>query len=136
MEGKNGAVIRNPIGYGAIGAEHPEKLQAFYAAYLNPYLSYHRPCGFTTIQTNGKGQRQRLYRHQDYRTPYEKLTSLPDWDKYLKPGVSKQILQQQADRRTDTEAARRMQKATMTPLETVPHPQMNYKQAPPGALWK
>lgn len=117
VEGKNGAVIRKLIGYGAIGAEHAEKLQAFYMAYLNPYLSYHRPCGFATIETNERGQRKRRYRHQDYRTPYEKLTSLPDWEKHLKPGVSKQILQQQADSRTDTESARRMQKAKVTLLQ-------------------
>ena len=50
VEGKNGAVVRKQIGYGAIGAEHAEAFQKFYTAHLNPYLNYHRPCGFVGIK--------------------------------------------------------------------------------------
>ncbi len=42
VEGKNGAVIRKHIGYGAITAPHAEAFQKFYTAQLNPYLNYHR----------------------------------------------------------------------------------------------
>ena len=77
MEGKNGAVVRKHIGYGAIAAEHASALQRFYTAYFNPYLNYHRPCGFATIEITARGQRRRRYRATDYRTPYEKLLSLP-----------------------------------------------------------
>jgi len=41
VEGKNGAVIRKHIGYGAITAPHAEAFQKFYTAQLNPYLNYH-----------------------------------------------------------------------------------------------
>ena len=116
VEGKNGAVIRKQIGYGAIPSEHAEALQKFYTAYLNPYLNFHRPCGFASFRTNSRGKRQRIYRHTDYRTPYEKLSSLPDWDKYLKEGISPQRLSAEAGRMSDTEAARRMQKAKLALL--------------------
>jgi len=49
VEGKNGAVIRKLIGYGHIPGEHAEDLQKFYTARLNPYLNFHRPCGFATV---------------------------------------------------------------------------------------
>ena len=79
VEGKNGAVIRKHIGYGAIPAEHAEAFQKFYTAHWNSYLNYHRPCGFATIRVLPKGKRQRRYPVEDYRTPYEKLVSLSKW---------------------------------------------------------
>ena len=111
VEGKNGAVVRKQIGYGPIRAEHAEAFQKFYTAHLNPYLNFHRPCGFATIQTDRRGKQKRLYRHQDYQTPYEKLRSLAHWQRYLKPAVQPDQLQQQAQRSSDTQAAQQMQKA-------------------------
>jgi hypothetical protein len=111
VEGKNGAVIRKHMGYGAIPAEHAEEFQKFYAAHFNPYLNYHRPCGFATIETGARGKRRRRYPVGDYRTPFEKLVSLENWEQHLKEGISAQLLQQQATRLSDTEAALRMQKA-------------------------
>ena len=116
VEGKNGAVVRKHIGYGPIGAEHAGAFQKFYTAYLNPYLNFHRPCGFATIQVNQRGRRKRIYRPEDYRTPYEKLISLEGWREYLKPGITEQLLEQEALRRSDTQAARRMQKAKLALL--------------------
>lgn len=111
VEGKNGAVIRKHIGYGLIPAQHAEAFQKFYTAHFNPYLNYHRPCGFATLEIGARGRRRRCYHPEDYRTPYEKLTSLPDWSQHLKAGLTAEQLQQQALRMTDTEAALRMQKA-------------------------
>jgi hypothetical protein len=113
VEGKNGAVIRKQIGYGPIASHHAPEFQKFYTAHLNPYLNFHRPCGYATITTNRRGKRKRTYRHQDYRTPFEKLRSLPDWQQYLKPGITAEQLEAQAQRRSDTEAARRMQQAKL-----------------------
>ena len=118
VEGKNGAVIRKQIGYGPIGAEHAAAFQKFYAAWLNPYLNFHRPCGFATIRTDSRGRRRRTYPQQDYRTPFEKLTALPEWQQYLKPGVSQQQLQRHADRCSDTEAARQMRQAKLELLKS------------------
>ena len=69
VEGKNGAVVRKHIGYGPIAAEHAEAFQKFYTAYFNPYLNYHRPCGFATIRTLARGRHRRVYPAEDYRTP-------------------------------------------------------------------
>jgi hypothetical protein len=117
VEGKNGAVVRKQIGYGPIGAGHAEALQKFFTAYLNPYLNFHRPCGFATITTDQKGKRTRTYRHQDYQTPFEKLTSLKGWQNHLKQGITGQSLRVEAKRKSDTEAAAQMQKAKLDLLE-------------------
>ncbi len=45
----------------------------------------------------------------DYRTPYEKLVSLDNWQQHLKEGITVDYLEQQARRMSDTECARPMQ---------------------------
>ena len=117
VEGKNGAVIRKLIGYGHIPAEHAEALQKFYAQFLNPYLNFHRPCGFATVTVDPRGKRQRRYPVEDYQTPYERLKSLPEATRYLKPGLSWARLDPIADERSDTEWARRMQAAKARMLQ-------------------
>jgi hypothetical protein len=113
VEGKNGAVIRKQMGYGPIAAEHADAFQKFCMASLNPYLNFHRPCGFATIRSDARGKRKRVYPHQDYRTPYEKLRSLADWHTYLKDGIDAGQLERQARRMSDTQAAQQMQKAKL-----------------------
>jgi len=117
VEGKNGAVVRKHIGYGPIGAQHAEEVQKFFTAHLNPYLNYHRPCGFAVVELGARGKKKRIYRTEDYQTPYEKLTSLSDWQQYLKEGLRPAALEQQAGQMGDTEAARRMKKAKLALLE-------------------
>lgn len=69
VEGKNGVVVGKQIGYGPIAGEHAQALQQLYTAYFNPYLNFHRPCGYATVVTNVRGKRKRTYRPKDYRTP-------------------------------------------------------------------
>src|ERR1035437_4942610 len=111
VEGKNGAVVRKLIGYGYIAGEHAEALQKFYTAYLNPYLNYHRPCGFATVSLDARGKRQRRYKAADYATPYEKLKSLPEAAKCLKAGLSSPRLDGFATVMCDTECARKVSAA-------------------------
>ena len=111
MEGKNGAVIRKLIGYGHIPGEHAEALQKFYGQFLNAYLNFHRPCGFATVTVDARGKRRRRYPVEGYQTPYERLKSLPEAARYLKPGLSWARLGPIANERSDTEWARRMQAA-------------------------
>jgi hypothetical protein len=94
-----------------LGSEHAEVWQKFYTAYFNPYLNYHRPCGFATVATDRRGKRKRCYRVDDYRTPYEKLMLLKKWKQYLKPGIKADLLARQSKERSDTEVALHMQKA-------------------------
>jgi hypothetical protein len=111
VEARNGAVIRKLIGYGHIPAQHAEAIRKFYTAHFNPYLNYHRPCGFATTKFNERGKRTRTYRAEDYRTPYEKLKSLPDAASYLKEGTGFDRLDAIAQQMSDTECARRMGEA-------------------------
>lgn len=108
VEGKNGAVIRKQMGYGHIPGEHAEAVQKFYTAQMNPYLNYHRPCGFATVSVDARGKRQRRYPPSDYATPYEKLKSLSKAEQYLKPNLTFAQLDQAASRMSDTECAKRM----------------------------
>jgi hypothetical protein len=62
VEGKNGAVVRKHMGYGLIGSEWAGQIHRFYAESFNPYLNFHRPCGFATIEVNQRGKRHRHYR--------------------------------------------------------------------------
>ena len=116
VEGKNGAVVRKHMGYGLIGSEWAGQIHRFYAEFLNPYLNFHRPCGFATVVVNQRGQRRRHYRADDYRTPYEKLTSLLKWEKYLKRGITASSLNQLAHEHSDTAAAELMQEAKIALL--------------------
>ena len=111
VEGKNGAVVRKYIGYGHLAAEHADAWQRFCTAHLNPYLNFHRPCGFAEVKVNERGKRRRRYPADQYRTPYEKLQMLPDWEKKLKAGITAEWLARQAAAMTDNESAERMQKA-------------------------
>jgi transposase InsO family protein len=108
VEGKNGAIIRKHIGYGHIAAEHAEAVQKFHTAHLNPYLNFHRPCGFATVSLDARGKRQRQYKQTDYATPYEKWKSLPEAEKYLKPDMNFARLDEVARKMSDTEWARKM----------------------------
>src|SRR5580704_15357743 len=108
VEGKNGAVIRKLMGYGHIPTEHAGTLQKFYTTQLNPYLNYHRPCGFATVSVDARGKRKRQYRLEDYATPYQKLKSLPGAAAYLKPGITMEALERLEAAMSDTEFARKM----------------------------
>jgi transposase InsO family protein len=119
VEGKNGAIIRKHIGYGHIAGEHAERLQRFYTAHLNPYLNFHRPCGFATVSQDARGKRQRKYKVEDYATPYEKLKSMPEAASHLKENMSFARLDQQASSMSDTECAKKMATAKATLLRRV-----------------
>jgi transposase InsO family protein len=116
VEGKNGAIIRKHIGYGHIAAEHAEAVHKFHTAHLNPYLNFHRPCGFATVSLDARGKRQRKYQLKDYATPYEKWKSLAEAAAYLKEGMSFARLDQVAQKMSDTEWARKMTAARVALL--------------------
>lgn len=116
VEGKNGAVVRKHMGYGLIGTEWADQIHNFYRQHLNPYLNFHRPCGFAPVKEDSRGRRRRHYPADDYRTPYEKLTSLPKWSKHLKKGITAASLKALSNRHSDTEAATLMQESKITLL--------------------
>ena len=111
VECKNGAVIRKHLGWGHIPGEHAERIDGFYRRHFNRHLNFHRPCGLARLQVDGRGRQKRIYPAGDYRTPYEKLKSLPEAEKFLKPGVSFEQLDRIAQAMSDTECARQMKQA-------------------------
>ena len=108
-ECKNGWVIRKLMGRNFIAQKFAPMINQFYQIHLNIYLNFHRPCGFATTITDSKGKQKKVYK--SYLTPYEKLRSLPDAEKYLKPGIAFEVLDQIAHQKSDTECAALMQKA-------------------------
>jgi transposase InsO family protein len=108
VEGKNGAIVRKLIGYGHITGEHAEAIGKFYVKHLNPYLNFHRPCGFAEVSVDERGKRRRQYKVEGYRTPFEKLKSLERVEQYLKPGVRLADLEREAMTMSDTECGRKM----------------------------
>ena len=105
-ESKNGSVIRKHMGYWHIERKYANKINAFYTDYFNIYLNYHRPCGFATVTVDDKGKRRRKY--ETWMTPYEKLKSLKNAEKYLKPGITFEELDAVALKYTDNEFAKIM----------------------------
>jgi len=54
-ETKNGSVIRKNFGWEHIDQKFCDKINLYYKNYFNPYLNFHRPCAFPTIETSDKG---------------------------------------------------------------------------------
>ena len=108
-ETKNGAVVRKNIGYQWLPPSHAGDIDAFYQEWFNPYLNYHRPCGFATVKTDVQGKAKKVY--DVYVTPHERLKSLPRAQRFFKHGVSFAALDRIARAESDTEFAGKMQKA-------------------------
>lgn len=103
VEGKNGAVVRKYLGYSHIPQGNAKKINIFYQEHLNPYLNFHRYCGFATDYVDEKGKVKKKY--ETYMTPIQKLLSLPECEKYLKDGVTKTGLLLETKRVSHFEAA-------------------------------
>lgn len=110
VECKNGAIIRKALGYAHIPQENAEKINEWCRAHLNPYLNFHRPCGFPVEKIDRRGKVKRIYPKEKYQIPYEKLKSLEGAEKYLKGGITFAQLDALAYSVSDTEFANRLQK--------------------------
>ena len=104
VEGKNAWVVRKWLGHDHIPQRFAAQINAFTQEVLTPYLNYHRPCLFASEQRDAKGKVRRYYRRQDVLTPYEKLTSLPCAEQYLRPSLTFTALDKLAHATTDLEA--------------------------------
>ena len=105
VESKNGAVIRKWIGYSFLPKGHAKRLNRFYFGYFHEYVNYHRPCAFPTTITDEKGKQKKVYPQANYLTPFEKLLSIPDFNRYLKSSVTIGVLTTLAARHSDNEMA-------------------------------
>jgi hypothetical protein len=109
VEAKNGAVIRNHLGFSHIDAQHAAAVDAFLRQHLNPYVNFHRPCAVPVVITEPNGKRRRIYSR--WATPFELFQEMPRCESLLRPGVTLAELEQFAQLPSDTEAALEMQRA-------------------------
>ena len=110
-ESKNGAVIREFMGYSHIPQHHAAAINRFYADQLNPYLNFHRPCYFAVDQIDAKGKIRKTYPHDQIMTPWDRLQSIPHFADHLKSELTVQTLRRQADAMSDNDAATQVQRA-------------------------
>jgi transposase InsO family protein len=110
-ESKNGAVVRKHLGFSHIPQAFAGKVNSFCAEFLNPYINFHRPCFYPETVIDAKGKERKRYRYEQMMTPYEKLKSLPDAARHLKPGVTFEQLDAIASSMSDNEAASALIKA-------------------------
>jgi len=108
VECKNGAVVRKHMGYFYINQKYAPEINDFYIKYFNPYLNFHRPCGFASLKIDKKGKQKKVYTH--YLTPYDALKRIVGADKFLKPGISFEKLDKIAYQYSDNEFAEIMEK--------------------------
>jgi transposase InsO family protein len=127
VESKNGAVVRKHLGYSHIPHRFANQVNAFCVEHLNPYVNFHRPCFFAIEQIDPKGKRRRLYPKDQIMTPFEKLKSLPEVAKQLKPGITLISPQHIADQLSDNQAAQRLNTARAELFQSI------YRRSKPAA---
>lgn len=109
VEGKNGSVVRKHFGYMHIPRKYAGLMNEFNRGHLNPYLFFHRQCAFADETIDKRGKITKVYK--TYQTPCEKLLSIPNAEKYLKEGITKESLRTRMMEQTHLVAAQEMQEA-------------------------
>lgn len=109
VESKNGSVVRKHMGYSHIPKIHAQDINEFYQQFFNPYLNFHRPCGFATTTIDSKGKERKKY--DNYLTPYAKLKTMDNWTQYLAPGRTQKELDELSISHSHNGWAKLMQEA-------------------------
>ncbi|MCJ7792720.1 MAG: integrase [Candidatus Marinimicrobia bacterium] len=107
VESKNGTVVRKNMGYYHVNQKMVDEINRFYEGYFNPYLNFHRPCGFVTeTRVDIKGRERKIY--GQYTTPYEKLKEISKnlKENFLKPTQSFEKIDIIAYKYSDNEFAK------------------------------
>lgn len=104
VEGKNGSTIRKWIGYTFLSKDKANQLNDFYSLF-NEYLNFHRPCAFPQLKCDSKGKIKKYYPFKNYMTPFQKLKSLTNYERFLKDSSLKFSLAKIAKRYTDNQIA-------------------------------
>ena len=111
-ESKNASVVRKHMGYSHIPQKYAKPINTFYLEMFNPWLNLHRPCMFASETVTAKGKVVKHYRHDDVKTPLERLSELcAKALACLKQGVTLEDLHTRATAHTDLAAAQAMQRA-------------------------
>lgn len=118
-ESKNAAVVRKLYGHAHIPKHWAGKINALNQQEVYRYLNFHRPCYFPVVETDEKGKQRKRYPYEAMMTPYEKLTTLEDWQGYLKSDITVKQLEAFANEITDNEAAEQLEKARHALFKTI-----------------
>ena len=94
------------MGWQHINQNLADTVNGYYKNFFNPYLNFHRPCGFPTVITDTRGKKKKVYR--TYKTPYDALRGIPGASGFLKPGQSFTNLDTIAFTKSDNEFAEGM----------------------------
>lgn len=108
VETKNGSVIRKNMGWEYIKRDEDlvGSINNYYKNYFNPYLNYHRPCGYPTITQDPKGKKTKQY--EIYKVPYEALKEIQNADKYLRQKITFKDLDKLAYQISDNNFAKEL----------------------------
>ena len=105
---QNGSVTRKNMGWEHISQGMCNEINSYYKNFFNPYLNYHRPCGFPTIATDQKGKKRKVY--NVYLTPYDALKRILGAKNFLKPQINFEKLDIIAYSHSDNDFAEVMRK--------------------------
>jgi hypothetical protein len=118
-ESKNGSVVRKIIGYKPIQQHWAPLINEFNNGYLNVYITYHRRCFFAEIKVDNRGKTRKVYPYVNMKTPYDKLKSLREAEKYLKPGMTFEMLGKVAHEIRDNVRSDQLKEARQTLVNTI-----------------
>ncbi len=118
VESKNGSIVRKWLGHIHISRDLVPRVDAFLER-LCVFLNFHRPCLFATEVLGPNGRVKRRYRQRDVATPFQKFTSLPDAERFLKPDVTLESLEELGMEATDLDAARAVRRARARLLHAI-----------------
>lgn len=103
VETKNGSVVRKNMGWEHINLQFADDFTDYYRNWFNPYLNFHRPCAFPTVEKDDRGKTRKAY--TTYQPPYEAFKGIPEAHMFLKLGQSFQKLDTIAYEKSDNEFA-------------------------------
>jgi transposase InsO family protein len=109
VESKNASVVRKILGYIHIPQTFAPLINQFNLDVVYPYINFHKPCAFPEIKIDKKGKEKKIYPQKNRMTPFEKLKSLSNAKKYLKDGITFEILNKISMEMSDNEAAEQLQ---------------------------
>ena len=112
VESKNGSIVRKWLGHTYVpGRPLAPRVDAFLRDTLSPFLNFHRPCLFSVDVVRATGRVKKRYPQAQVATPYDRLRSLPDAERFLRPDVTFEALDPLALATTGFEAAQGVQRA-------------------------
>ncbi len=118
-ECKNGAIVRKYLGYIHIPQKWAPLINEFNQTHLIPYLNFHRPCYFSKVIVDKNGKERKVYPYENMMTPYDKLKSLENAKRYLKPGITFIELDKEVATMTDLQAAQSVRNAQKVLFDTI-----------------